>query len=70
MDMAVVKNALMLGIAIMPHEFLSASIILLSLLSLKEVILAFLQLVSLTVNHPYHLPHCLTGTVIIFLPRK
>ena len=60
----------MLGMAIIPHALPSSSMVLISTLPLKEVIEAFLQLVSPEFSHPYHLLPFLIGTVILFITRK
>ena len=60
----------MIGMEIIPHALTSASRILLSMLSLKEYIESFVELVYLVANHSYHLLQFLVGIVILFLPRK
>ena len=59
-----------LGRSIIPHALTSESRIIISTLSLKQVIEEFFQRFPPSVNHPYHLILFLTGTVIFFLPRK
>ena len=59
-----------LGMPVISYAFPSASRVMLSTISYKEVIRVFLPLISQAVNHPDHLPPFLTGAVILFRPRK